>query len=414
VRLTALGALHWLTALALLATLYGHTLLGLDRLVVTPLASGVFLLCLLADTSLSRLRPRALQTSSSGRALAAGLALASWVLCLSITLAHYTVEAPSVRDLGLLAIRSGLPVLLLLNTDRPGLLRRIAAVCVCCAFADLVWNLAIFEGVIAPDDVASRATQAGARIARYPGASGAILSAGEVGLIAVCALASKVNSARSVLVRLACAILIALILADFIAIDTRRYFGETLVGATVLLIPAVRRRIPLPLVAVGLAAVFLWLTFNSAELENVQRSNLMAVAWSEARQGLWLGSGLHYRASPMGHTFQSLWASGTTESGFIDFIIAYGLPATLVFVAGSLFALSTRRSSVTYAPVLLALLTADLECSDTLESFLGGTVFFLCLLYVIFDESAPSRRGVPHAASRAPSPPIGIDEVGEF
>jgi hypothetical protein len=381
----AVGVVHWLTAGALLATLYGHTLLGMDRADVTPLAAAAVMASLVIGALFSLRLPAFGSPSTLLRQVAGVLLLLAWLTWLLLTLIHYADRRPDGRDLGLLAVVCGLPVLLLLQVRRGALLERIAFLCVFAALADAAWNVASLMDLVSPLARAGRITEFG-RLTRYPGLTGNTLGSGLVALIASCSLASRIAKDRRPWVRAACAASLIIILGDLYLIDARRDLGEALLGCGILLLP-LARRVNLILVSAITAAGGLWLVFSSADPENIQRGTLMTWAWEDARGALWAGSGLFFRAAAPGPDFNSLWAAGVTESGIIDLVIAFGLPATMLFLAGAFAALGASRKNVTYPAVLTALMIGELAYGGGLGGILGTAVLYASLAYIVLEEA---------------------------
>ncbi len=390
--MTAITALNWLVATALLATLYLHTLVGLDQTAVTPPAAAALLTFVVARAVLSLGRATGGATTP-GRVVASLLALLAWVLCSILTLAYYLDQAPTTRDVGVAVLDCGLPMLLAIQTQRAGLLGAIAWMCIGCALADAAWTAATGGAIGAVPAYANARTFAG--FARYSnfGITGSTLASGLTGLVASLALANVVAHSPSRLWKVAAAAALLIILLDLVAIGARRYLGEAVAGTTVLVVPFLRRNLPLALVAVAGAAAGLWFTFSSADGDNILRGALMAQGWEDAKPTLLEGQGLLYRAMEGGSAnFQKLWAENVTESGALSLVIAFGLPATIIVLLAVFMALFSHRRTITWPALLLALMTGELAYSDFLGGFLGTTVFFSAFLFVIFEEGLGQRR----------------------
>jgi len=376
---------HWVSAFALLATLYGHTLAGVDAQSFTPLAGAAAIGALLAGGLLGLLNPADLQIGGIRRQSAAILAAALSVAWVGFALAHYAERHPSVRDVGLAVLQIGFPFLMLAQRDRSHLLGVLGTACVAMAMADLVWNLGVLAGAWEPVALVGRATEFG-HVIRNPGLSGNTLAAGLVALIAAVKLSGDFAVSESNIKKLGMMVSLSFILIDMVLIDSRRYTGEAIIGISVLILPWLRRHAPLPILPIAIASGGLWLTFTSIDPENIQRGALMLQGWEDARRVLLAGQGIYYRPAPTGVNYQSLWAAGVTESGAISLVNSFGLPVTVLFFAMCLLALAGSRSTVGWRAVLLALLTGDFAFSEPLDGFLSAAAFFGCLMFVIFDE----------------------------
>jgi hypothetical protein len=128
---------------------------------------------------------------------------------------------------------------------------------------------------------------------------------------------------------------------------------------------------------------FTWL---NPEGDNAQRARLMIEGWNEANEHILTGAGLYYRSKGTSGNFTDLWSIHITESGVLDLAIAFGWMATIVGFLGYFLVLIARRGSVSWQSALVAVIGGELAYGSPLNGFLGATVFFGCLLFMIFDE----------------------------
>jgi hypothetical protein len=398
----AVRSFHWLTAVALIASLYAHTVVGLDANDVTPIVALVVLSTLTVSAVLSAPLPNRFVPRSAMRQLAAVLGLYA-ILCFSALNAIHSIdENPDVHDLGKICLQCGLPILLILQSDRKGLFNAISLLCVFAALADAAWNFATLVDLVSPVARAQRITDYGSLV-RYPGLTGNTLSTGEVALIAICFVAYRLSTAKSILAFWLLTFVLLFIMFDMALADARRFTGKAIVALIIFLTPWLRRRAPLHIICVAVALIYLYLTFASLDPENIQRSNLIVHGWWDVQDHAILGAGLHY-VQAHGVTFQSLWSAGITESGVVDLMKAYGIPATLIFLGAGLCALSARRIRPTDVSVLFCLFLADLECGSPIDGFLGAVLFFLGFILIVYEEAPYGARRQVAAAQRASHP----------
>ncbi len=388
--------LAWLTAFAVVFSLYAHTFFGLQSSQVTPIIA----MAIAAGLSLISLcfLPRATFSIPHGvvRKLAAFLFVGAWLWFAIFGLLAFVGRAPTPNDWGLYFLEVGVPVLLLFSHARLDLLRAIGWICVGFAVLDAVVNLADVSGFHILGSQGGRYTAFG-RVDRYPGLTGNSHAGGLVALVAVCMIAPRMRQPQRWVGWLAAALLLGLIGASLVLIDARRYTGEAVMAAVFLVVP-LWRVIPLQLIGPGVAAWGLYFTFNRFDADNSQRGDLMADAWREASHNIWSGGGLFYRAPPDGSDFSSLWAAGVTESGVLDLATAFGWIATVAFLVAVFLALSAQRTRLAWPAALLAVMAGELAYGDPLNGFLGATLFYACLIFTLCDEGLT---GAAHAPDRS-------------
>ncbi|HEY5107216.1 MAG TPA: hypothetical protein VII73_10670 [Caulobacteraceae bacterium] len=293
-----------------------------------------------------------------------------------------------LRDWGLAAVEIGTPVLLFFSSRRFQILDAIARVCVVFAILDMLANFLAVLGLISLDVYSGRIDQFGTRI-RYPGLTENTLASGLVCFIAISYLAWRLANHRlqSRFIRL-CVIApaIALLFLSLDLIDARRYMLMALAVVALLLVDK-RQRLPPILIAAAIAAIFLAATemADYGDLGNRLRGTLMAEGAARAVTHPIFGEGVFHRGAETGG-YEVLSQAGVTESGVLDMAIAYGMPATVLFVACCLLTLNARRRGQTWASAVLAVMTGGLAVQDEVSSFLGALLFYGVLLHCQRDE----------------------------
>jgi hypothetical protein len=381
-----LGSLDLLISIALVATLYGQSLVGLE---VTGPAAGAVAMGLLVIRGLFSTPLPENSPSPQRRRLAALLGGLALFWCTSISMIHWLDRAPTVHDLGLLGLECGAPLILVAQGQRRSLLYTLGLVCTLIALADAVFNAAVLNGWTYPIALAQRVTEFG-EIARYPGLSGNTLAAGSTAMVACIFLGERAASGRAVGKFIALLALAAIFL-DLQLIDARRYLAASAGAVAIMVIPWLRRRFPIFGLTLVLACAGLWFSFSSHDVEEILRGDLMAEGWRDAQGVLWLGQGVMYRPPPAGGSHQALWEAGVTESGFVDLILKFGLLGTGLFVLCILIAICSRGHKKSMSSVLVAAFAGMLPYSDFFTGFFGAIAFFTALLVVIFEEPMTSR-----------------------
>ena len=386
----------WGTAFVTVFAFYAHTFLGVDSAAVTPafaviIAGGLGALSLLwLDSPLLR------APATPVRKLGSFIWWLSWLAFVGFGLAGFAARTPTVADLGLFLVQVGIPVLLIFNNSRVNLLQSLGFFCFVFSILDAVANFGALAGIWHLKEYGGRYTEYGI-ITRFPGLTGNSHAAGLVNFVAICWTSSRLRAPRRTFIWVAAAIIVASLFVSLILIDSRRYLYEALAAFLMLLFP-LGRRIPLGLIAAGLGLWGLIYTFGHFDPENAQRADLIAIGWREAKEHFWTGSGIFYRSGPSETGLNALWNAYVTESGVVDLVKAYGVPATLLFVFSTTCALSAKRENLTWPPVMLAMLTGELAYGNPLDGFLGSTLFFAALIFVFCDEPG---RGESHVPQRA-------------
>lgn len=284
----------------------------------------------------------------------------------------------------------GVPVLIGFCNARGELLRAIGIVCVGFGCVDLAFDLLDYSGIL---HLANHVGEPGSGYGlHYLGAAGSTLAAGLVGFLAVSFVASgfATGSLVSNAVRI---VLIATFMGSIYLTGTRTYLAASLASATLFVLP-MNRRAPLVVCGVAIAALFLYMTFNSAigDHDNALRSMLLLDGFDDAMRHPLLGSGPSYIDSgSLFATYQWLHSLGVVESGFAQFAIFYGLPAAVALMAASLTAQGARRPQQSFASVVLCLITAIFAFGSPIGSFLGSITFYTALIYCQRDELREAR-----------------------
>ena len=382
-RITLDRALNWMTAFAVVFSLYAHTFFDADSAEVTPISAMAIAGGLMAMSSLWFVRMR-LATASSRVGIVASF-------CLMIALALTAISGVSgiaengfaLSDLGLFLLIVGVPVLIYCNSDRAGLLAAIGFSCAAFALLDAVVNAGAVAGLWAIQDAGGRYV-AGSRIERFGGLTGNSHASGVVAFIGVAFLARNGSRLQPTWALALTICGIAAITASLFLIDARRYLLQTVLLVGMLFAPGVRF-VPLQIASAITAFGGLIFAWQSSDPEELQRAALMASGWRDAASNLLTGQGVMYRA-PTGNDFNALWSARVTESGVLDLAIQFGWAATVLFLVGVMLALGGRRKTVTWPAVLLAVMAGELAYGNPLDGFLGAIAFYAALIWVICDE----------------------------
>ena len=381
----------WFTAFAAVFSLYAHTVLGLPSSIITPLVALAIAGGLYLGTMLEVDR---LHVGAGGgpwrlaSIICAGLAI---IAMAGSTVIGFFARGMSVQDWGLFAVQVGLPVLLLLNPRRLELIAALGAICAGFAIIDAVFNFLAAGHVIDLAVYSGRLDADGLRV-RYPGLTGNTHAAGVIAMVGIFSLAMRLlraTPARKAIY----AIAIAVLFGSMILIDARRYTGMAALGLIVILAPPARA-FPAFLTATLVGGWAVVATFNNVfDPDDDLRSRLMVSGFHRALGHPTIGGGAAYiDPAAIKPGFEALSAAGITESGALDFAIAYGIPAAVLLIAACLFALAARRRLQSIPVVLLTMFTAELAFGNPLTGFLGAILFYASLLYLQQDESREETR----------------------
>ena len=387
--------LSWLTAFAVVFSLYAHTFLNTDSAVVTPLSAAAVAGGLSILSGLWFLRMRLATASTSWGIVAAFCLLAAYGLALISGVAGVADRGATLNDLGALLVIVGVPVLVYCNSDRGELLTALGWWCAVFALLDALANGGAFLNLWHLQNAGARYTDAG-RLERFGGLTGNSHASGIVAMIGVAFLARDGLRRRPVWAWLLAVGPLIIIGTSLVVIDARRYLGGASLIAMLLLLPGMRR-IPLQFASVALGSAGMAFTWQSRDPEELQRTALMAAGWRDAASKILLGDGVSYKTIG-GGDFNALWSSGVTESGVIDQAIQFGWLATILLIAGVLIALRGTRRVLTWPAVLLAVFIGALPYASPLGGFVGSVAFYSALVWVICDETRTVRDPVARPA----------------
>ena len=396
--LTLDRALAWLTAFAVVFSLYAHTVLGMDSSAITPLSAAAIAAGLLMMSGLWFIRARLAIATTGFGVLASFCLVAALGLGAISGIAGAIDKGVSLNDTGLLLLLVGVPVLVYANSDRASLLTALGWWCAAFALVDAAANMGAVAGFWTLQDAGAIYTDAG-RVARFGGLTGNSHASGVVALIGVAYIARHRLSRRPLWKWAATGGALLAIAASLLLIDARRYLGEALLLSALLLVPWARL-LPLQLASAAAATAGLIFTWQSTAPEEIQRVALMAAGWRDAADHLVIGEGVIYR-TPTGSDFNGLWASRVTESGVLDLAIQLGWAATVLLIGGALLALRGSRKVLPWPAALLAVMIGELAYGNPLEGFVGAVTFYAALVWVICDELTPSPGTVRTAAAAA-------------
>lgn len=382
-------ALAWVTAFAIVFSLYAHTFFDAASSDVTPLSASAIAAGLVGGSALWLRNPTFVVPAFAGRQVGAICLWIGWLAFTVLGLLGFLDRAPTINDWGRLLLTVGVPGLLLCSHSRRELLSAIGVWCVGFALADAIANAGALAGTWTLADTGARREEFGF-FDRYGGLTGNSHASGLVGFVAVGFLGTAVRRRQTGLRLGLAAGAILVIFASLYLIDARRYVLGAAAVLTLFLLPLPKWS-PLWIVSavIGLGGVAY--TFSSFDLEELQRANLMAAGFRDAATNIWSGSGIFYRAAPAGIRFTDLWSVGVTESGVLDLAVQFGWAATAVFLVGVACALSGSRARLTWTTALLTVLAGEMAYADPFEGFLGAVVFFGALISIICDESVELR-----------------------
>ena len=366
------------TAGAVTIIFYAHTLLGIPAHSITPLitilvAGGLTLLALLGILSM-----RLVATGGGLRKASAALLYVAVGFCTLSTLAGASERRMDAPDLGVFVVQVATPMLMLLCVDRAGLLRAICRFAVLFAFADLAVNLLGLLHVSRIAEVVGRGTTYGAHYLGLPDNS---FAEGIVAFVAIAYIAAGVPHARG-FHRATRLLMVAALFGSEFMIRARADIGISAVAVALLLFRN-SHRIPAMAVAAFVSAALLFATFHSAPGNDEERlrSDMMVVGFAQAKTHVLLGIGSRYRdTQDLIASYRSLRDGGITESGTLDYAIAYGWPATICLYLSGLLALAAPRFRQTLSTVLLACLLGAIVSTGDLANFFGSTVFYAALI----------------------------------
>jgi len=324
--------------------------------------------------------------------------IALGIFALSAVIANFH-KPMNVNDWGVFAIEVGTPALILISQRRTELLVATGYFCVVFGLVDAVVNILAWADVLHIASYAEKRDVDEVSI-HYPGLSENTHAVGLVAMTGLFALASSIKRSGMPKLILTTGAILALFVSLYLS-DARRYIWMAVVGFTVIAVP-ISRILPLVVLACAIALFALYGTFfNVFDPLDDLRARLMADGFFKALHYPIFGGGVYYRdMSNEVPGYSSLSNNGITESGFLDFCIAYGIPAATLFTLSALVALAARRRVQSMPAVLLAMLTATLAFGNILNGFLGAILFYGSLIWVQQDEGRrpSSMRPVPREA----------------
>ncbi len=386
----------WLTAFAIVFSLYAHTVLQVDSALITPISALAIAGGLGFGSLLWLRKPAVSMPIFPGRQFGAFFLSTAWLSFVLFGLIGFQERSPTLNDWGLYLLTVGTLPLLLMNHARFDLLGAIGWFSVFFALADAAANLGALAGFWQLSDAGARRVGFD-YIDRLGGLTGNTHASGIVGLVAICVLSSSLSNLISMqkLQTKAISLIISgvVIAISMYFIDARRYLLEAAVAVFLILVPA-WKFVPLWVSSVTIAASGIAFTFGSFDYENAQRANLMAAGFRDAQQHLWLGEGIFYHTPIAGPMFNDLWSAHVTESGVLDLAIDFGWVATCTLLLGVIFTLSGWRSRLTWVASLVTVMAGELAYGNPLDGFLGSILFFGGLISIIFDESTAIRNSI--------------------
>lgn len=371
--------------LAAIASFYTGDLGGL-RLALQLLVMVIVGLLLLRDAN----KPLGYARGGPGRSVALFLLSIAFVgvfLSFGLSLGR----GLSVNDIGVFLLQGVVAVLILLSRGRGRLAMAVGTWAVAFGLLDAVANLLGVAGLI---DIQAPARRIDGELEfAYPGLSGSTLGGGFVAFAAVSRLAFAAQGQGAI--RWISWLLVLLLLVSLDLIAARRYFGLALVAITLFLFWRPFSRIGLQWLSLGVAALFLGLTFSAAEGDtgNVLRGLLMLNGVERALEQPIVGRGpTYFVLDDAKANFVDLAEAGVTESQLLDFAIAYGMAPAFCFLLAVLITLAVQAGSMRkYPAVVLTCLTAELFFGGTLAS-LAGTLLFYGTLSACLEPAFRSAR----------------------
>ena len=285
----------------------------------------------------------------------------------------------SVNDIGIFLLQGVMAAMLLLTAGYGRFALAVGVWAVVFALIDAAANLL---GVVGWIDIREPVRLIdGAVQYAYPGLSGNTLAGGFVCFVAICRLALAAEQVGSI--RWIYYALILLLLVSLELISARRYLGLALAAVTLFFIWRWISRIGLQWVSLGLASLFLILTFTASEGDsgNWLRSSLMLNGISLALENLIIGRGPTYVAlDGLTANYIELSNAYVTESQLLDFAINYGTLSAFALFLALLITLAAQSNSLhKYPAIILTCMTAELFFGGSLSSFAGVLLFYSTL-----------------------------------
>jgi hypothetical protein len=277
------------------------------------------------------------------------------------------------------------PIFLILSPHRDNILIFTLRTAVLFAFCDLFVNVATYTGLAKLSEKSGNYFSYGIHYLGLPGNS---LAEGLIAFLAITYISSRIPQSIGRWEFLARISLLGLLFFSEFLIKARSDLGISIVSATLL---AFRNsnRFPMVLVASIVSVIFLAATFfhDPYNTDDSIRANLMRRGLVASEHRIWIGQGARYRAtSDLVGNFRTLSTAGITESGTLDYAIAYGILSTISLYISFFFALSAKRYYQTTAAVMLACLTGALAINGGLSSFLGSITLYISLIICQRDE----------------------------
>lgn len=389
----------WTTAFALVFVFYAHTFLGVQASAITPIMAALIAIGLGALAFFGLRDGEVIHAKDGRRQLSVLCMVATLALCVIATVLGLYSHDMGLNDWGTAAVQVGTPMLLFFSNQRARLLRAIGVVCVVFALLDLTANILDYGDLA---HIARHVGHEGSQVygLHYLGLAGNALAEGMVAFLAATFIAAELPWASAV-ERVVRCVLIAVLLYSLHLIGSRSYLGMALVGVPLIGLRSCWRIPPIATICAS-AAASLYATFNAPidDYEERLRGWLLQDGFEATQVHPIFGNGITYQDSTdLYATYAKLHAAGVTESGGLDFAIAFGIPALALLVISSLAALGWLKPMQTWPAVLLTLLTASLAFAAPF-SFLGATVFWCSLIYCQREERLVIARYVASPSHR--------------
>jgi hypothetical protein len=364
---------------------YAHALFRKPPQGLTPAITFSIALALGASGALGALSMNIMRSGTYSRRISTSFLLIAIFFQVISCLNGYIHRSPSAADWGVFAVQVLAPIFLILSPHRNEILVFTLRTAVVFAFCDLFVNVVTYTGVARLSEKSGDYSSYGIHYLGLPGNS---LAEGLVAFLAITYISSRIPQSIGRWEFLARILLLGLLFFSEFLIKARSDLGISIVSAALL---AFRNsnRFSMALVASIVSVIFLAATFfhNPYNTDDTIRANLMQRGFTASEHNIFIGQGARYRAtSDLVGNFRTLNAAGITESGTLDYAIAYGALSTISLYLSFFFALSAKRYHQTIAAVMLACLTGALAINGGLSSFLGSIALYISLIICQRDE----------------------------
>jgi hypothetical protein len=373
-------ALPFVIAIGSVGTFYAHTFLGRPPEELTPAITIGVAMSLAASAACGILSLRTIGFVSTARKISVAALAVSVLFEFTSSVRGILLGTMSRPDWGIFVIQVLSPVLILLSTQRPIILKAILNTAVVFAFGDFLVNFATYTGAAALSEISG-----GDRTSygiHYLGLPGNTFAEGIVGFLAICYLSSGIplsKTRKEFVFRLA---LVIILFCSELLIRARTDLALSILAFILLSFPKSSKLSPI-ILSIMLSAVLLYgiKYYNPYHTDERLRTSLMSRGLVQLKDNILLGQGAHYKSTAdLTGNFQILSSAGITESGSIDFGIAYGVVALIFLYVSIFFGLGAKRDYQTLPAVLLTCLSASLVINGGLTSFLGSITLYLSLV----------------------------------